>query len=1571
MKKIQQVLLISFLFLAIAFDNATAQCTIGTNSTTSGSTGISATSLTISHTVSGSNTILIVRASTRNGDPTSITYNSVSLTKLATKNNSSQYASIWYLINPSAGTNNVVINGSSGFAPIIGITSFTGVHQTAPFGTVVSAAFSSNPSLNVSSASGELIIDVVNANTSMTVGSGQTQQYNLHEFVSDGSGSTEAGASSVTMSWSGFSPDGAHIAVPLKPCAGALTVSAGADKTICNGTSVAIGGNPTATGGTSPYTYSWTPTNGLGSTNTNANPTASPNNTKTYTVTVTDNVGATATDVMVVTVNDLPVANAGGNKDLCTGSSVAIGGSPTGSGGSSPYTYVWSPSTALSSTTVANPNANPTSNITYTVVVTDNNGCSAASTAAITIYSLPTASAGSNKTTCSGSPVSIGGSPTASGGTSPYTYSWSPTTALSSSTAANPNASPTATTNYTVTVTDNKGCSKAASMSVTVNPLPTASAGPDKTICTGSSTSIGGSPTASGGDSPYTYSWSPTTGLSSSTNANPTANPSTTTSYTVTITDFKGCTHTDVVIVNVNPLPTADAGTDITIYEEETTTIGGSPTASGGSSPYTYVWAPSSTLSSSTVSNPDATPTSTTNYTVTVTDNNGCTKKDVISVTVNPAPSPTTYTVTSTANGTTTDGVSLRWAITKANLSAGNSIAFNIPGAVPHTITLTSALPVITKHNITIDGCTQPANGYTGASPKIIIDGNNTIPKGIEIYFSKDSVEIYCLYIKGFTDNAIYIPGHENHIIGASGKGNVISGNGNASTDAAIYIKGGTIKGNIIGMDVTGTSAEANTGYGIYANGGLVTIGSGTSTEGNLISANTSHGIYLNNTDNSVIKGNKIGTNADGSADFGNGGSGIHMTSSSLDINIGGSAAGEGNLISGNTGDGIYNSDGNGLVIRGNKIGTNAAGTAAIGNTGNGIYIAASGNNAIIGGNTAEKGNLVSGNGANGITIVDGPNASTIKGNKIGTDVNGTQNLGNTGYGIFLAGSTTQQHTIGGTSGGDGNIIAFNGNSGVGIDAGGGITTDENTIQRNSIFCNASSGNQQGINLINNGNDGIAKPVITSANATSVSGTSVDNATIEIFKDEGCAGCQGKTYIGTTTANGSGNWSFTGTLSGNITATATTSTKGTSQFANCVFSATNLSASAGADKNICIGSSTSIGGAPTATGGTSPYSYTWTPSTGLSSTTIANPNANPTTSITYTVTVTDNDGITAVDAVFVTVNSLPTVSISPSADTICKNDSTTLTASGASTYSWSPATGLSASTGASVIAKPIITTNYTVTGTDANGCTNVAVVTVNVPCAIISINTAGLDSLYLPDTLTYTISGAGLSGTYEAGSSINFSPTLPLAGSTSTITLAFSDGSEYQAMDVLIDLNPEGGFENLRVRPGGSTGSENACSGNVCSIGDIGNGSLQITPCVVLSCFTPTPIYAVLKRELDAGFYIVTNGQLKFQYDEEYNTFNNKLKFNIYNRQHLVVASNVTMPLASQPPVVHGDNRYNINIANCNSTPVLFLGKGYYILEVINEKNEKRYLRFKHNITLNNLCTGSPGGPGEGNAGGN
>lgn len=149
-------------------------------------------------------------------------------------------------------------------------------------------------------------------------------------------------------------------------------------------------------------------------------------------------------------------------------------------------------------------------------------------------------------------------------------------------------------------------------------------------------------------------------------------------------------------------------------------------------------------------------------------------------------------------------------------------------------------------------------------------------------------------------------------------------------------------------------------------------------------------------------------------------------------------------------------------------------------------------------------------------------------------------------------------------------------------------------------------------------------------------------------------------------------------------------------------------ANAGNDTTICSG-----GGSAQlhATGGTT---FAWSPSTGLSSTSVPNPIANPTATTTYIVTVTNASGCTGTSSVTVTVGSNLSISVTPNTPTICPGASVQLNASGATTYAWSPGTGLSSTTGTTVTANPNATTIYTVNGTDGTGCSGSTTVTISV-----------------------------------------------------------------------------------------------------------------------------------------------------------------------------------------------------------------------------------------------------------------
>jgi gliding motility-associated-like protein len=305
--------------------------------------------------------------------------------------------------------------------------------------------------------------------------------------------------------------------------------SAGSDISLCVGQQGSIGGSPTGPAGS---TFLWAPGTGLNST-TDPNPLADPTFTTTYVVGVQDLNGCINTDTVIVNVNPLPSISAGADTSICTGSSVQLNATGTG-------TFVWSPTTGLSDPNVEDPIATPAATITYTVTLTDSNDCSASDDVTVSVGSLPTIDAGTDVWVCPGFDVQLQATGAAS-------YTWSPVTGLNDPNSSNPSASPVITTVYTVTGTDAAGCDGTDQVTVTVNDDPPVDAGPDQVVCFGTPVQIGGAPTSIPGSS---FTWTPGAGLDDASLSNPTASPLATTIYTVTVLNDT-CTSTDEVLVTI------------------------------------------------------------------------------------------------------------------------------------------------------------------------------------------------------------------------------------------------------------------------------------------------------------------------------------------------------------------------------------------------------------------------------------------------------------------------------------------------------------------------------------------------------------------------------------------------------------------------------------------------------------------------------------------------------------------------------------------------------------------------------------------------------------------------------------------------------------------------------------------------------------------------------------------------------------------------------------------------------------------------------------------------------------
>lgn len=275
------------------------------------------------------------------------------------------------------------------------------------------------------------------------------------------------------------------------------------------------------------------------------------NSAGTYTATTTNSCGTSSnSNAVVVNVTSQPTAPTGAtpSQSICAGTSATLTVNGALTTGAAWHWY----SGSCGGTAVGTGNSitvNPGATTTYFVRAENGSCMSTCLGTTVTVNPLPAATAGSDQTTCSGTPVTMG-----STAVTGNTYSWLPATGLSNAQIANPVATLTNTTTYTLTVTNTiTGCQSTDQVTITVNPLPVVDPGAAASVIQGNSTIIGGNPTASG-NAPFTYNWSPSGSLDNGAIANPTATPATTTTYIVTVTDDNGCiSSNNTVTITVIP----------------------------------------------------------------------------------------------------------------------------------------------------------------------------------------------------------------------------------------------------------------------------------------------------------------------------------------------------------------------------------------------------------------------------------------------------------------------------------------------------------------------------------------------------------------------------------------------------------------------------------------------------------------------------------------------------------------------------------------------------------------------------------------------------------------------------------------------------------------------------------------------------------------------------------------------------------------------------------------------------------------------------------------------------------
>jgi len=465
--------------------------------------------------------------------------------------------------------------------------------------------------------------------------------------------------------------------------------------------------------------------------------------------------------------------------------------------------------------------------------------------------------------------------------------------------------------------------------------------------------------------------------------------------------------------------------------------------------------------------------------------------------------------------------------------------------------------------------------GPNGADGNVIGDSNDT---GIFFWIGGSNISVQNNFIGtdptgtvARTNNVtgVYFQGGSSFTVSEISN-NLISGNGGAGIGSAatqmIDAASGTwlIQGNTIGANRTATAALPNGTHGVDLQGGLIinlTLGGTAAGDRNIISGNTANGLNFVALANTDILGNFIGVGSDGSTALSNGGEGIFVFVSN-GVNIGNGTTGGRNVISGNGSFGLSTTSPSNLTLRGNYVGTNAAGTAALGNSASGILISG-GSGTTIGGASTGEGNLVAGNAQSGIVVRSSASDVVVEGNTIGFAADQNTPLGNGHSGVWVSDASSASIFD--------NLIGNNGNDGVtAVDAGTTAAIYANEIVNNTDI---------GIDVVSNGvspndvgdadagpNDLLNFPVLTEVRSDGTTSIEIDftldvpnNPThgyrIDFFKNTAADSSghgEGEIHLGfIDITHGGGNLSFTGqTLTANeavsssdiISATATRKT---------------------------------------------------------------------------------------------------------------------------------------------------------------------------------------------------------------------------------------------------------------------------------------------------------------------------------------------------------------------------------------------------------------------------------------------
>ncbi len=1042
----------------------------------------------------------------------------------------------------------------------------------------------------------------------------------------------------------------------------------------------------TVNGGQSPFVYNW-----------NAGTYASQDlvniNAGVYQLVLTDANNCVRTISVVLTDTPGPTTQISGIPSTCgfsNGSTQVIV-----SGGTTPYYYSWSNIPASADSFAIQLAGNKT----YSVTVTDDNGCSVVDSIFINNIAGPSVSNTSNGISC---PYGTGYiNLNLNGGTAPYNFNWN-------NGATDQNLSGLVAGTYSVVVTDANGCQAMSIRNITAAPPMNTTVVSNNPSCGTNNGNI--TVTLNSGIGPFTYQWNSGETISSLNNINAGL-------YTVTVTDFNSCIHTDSVILTSQGVPT--------IYTTTTPAHcnGNDGSASlsvhGGVAPYQITW---NTGSNDTLVNNLSSGV----YSVTVTDANNCSVISNLNIGTVNGPSVLLNVTDATcqqSNGniqamvSSNSAYTLLWSngSTNENIDSLNAGSYSVTVvdfsgcSVSNTALIaTSDVPVINVNSIPAT-CNTP-NGSINA----IISGG-TAPYAVLWSTGSTLSHINNLnaghYDVSVTDNAGCIATDSFEVTSVSLFNIQVS-----STPEACNQQNGSAL-----VTVNGTTAPY---FYVWSNNAtsqnISNVSSGTYTVSvtDSIGCTTAQTVVVATTGGPIITPSIVDATC-------------NNNNASISLSVNG-----------------------GAVPYSYQWSTNETTNTLIG-IGAGVY-------------------SVSVIDANGCS-----NVSTIQINTSAAPILFTDSV------AICKGATATLHVSGALS-----YQWFNA-SGSLMGTGETLTILPMTTTSYTVIGTAPNGcldtaiAQVTVNAIPTVTiNGLNNAYCLNANDITLSATPAGG----VFSGTAING-----NIFEASSLGAGTYTITYAYTDTNGCSASIATDVT------IHSLPAINATAGSPQ-ICIGSSVSLNAFGAST-------YTWSPFSSLSTSTGATVMASPTVATTYTVTGTDTNGCTASNQVVVNVGSSIALSLSNNNPQLCIGNNTTLTASGATSYTWLPATGLSTTTGSSVTTSVTQTSTYTVVGTDTNGCsgTSTVVVTVNPPPVITATN----DTLICNGSnATLTASGAQ---TYTwvnginmySGSTITVSP----VSNTSWVVIGtdINGCTSSATTQIIVAANPNVTATNGKVCEGQST----------------------------------------------------------------------------------------------------------------------------------------------------------------------